>query len=426
MKNQLLSFMLHISSFALLFALSNTAIAQTWIVDGQQTQVLQLEVSDPQAVHTDGSRPMEASLEFSSSLVATSGLFRAYYDLEGKDVEFFIIDGDRGSVRLSSISNVGLELGPLNIKEDVIMFEDGEDNSIHFEEHCLYGPWRVDAVDDENESIINRSYADARYLRADIPLTAPIDFAESYSQTGAVFKAYAYDEETTIGYFYPRTDENGLILCGTGSSLLIGSQNEGLSIYSSLLFHTGYGSRINFEAREFSGGAWTVAENPTTSDGIVPKGYADARYLRADSPSMQPLTLAQSLTATNGALQIYATDDEAHLGYFKSLSFQDGLQFSTSRSAALFFGESSNDGLLIGPTYIMQTGYGPKLNLEAGRLEGVPWTVSEAPVNDQGIISRGYADVRYLMRSEGITTNRVIQAGDTLVISNGLITAINP
>jgi hypothetical protein len=30
------------------------------------------------------------------------------------------------------------------------------------------------------------------------------------------------------------------------------------------------------------------------------------------------------------------------------------------------------------------------------------------------------------MRTEGITTNHTVQAGDVLVISNGLITAINP
>jgi len=39
---------------------------------------------------------------------------------------------------------------------------------------------------------------------------------------------------------------------------------------------------------------------------------------------------------------------------------------------------------------------------------------------------RCYADTRYLMRSEGITTNHTVQAGDVLQIQNGLITAINP
>ena len=51
---------------------------------------------------------------------------------------------------------------------------------------------------------------------------------------------------------------------------------------------------------------------------------------------------------------------------------------------------------------------------------------TENPTETTGIVNKGYADGRYLLRTTGITTNRVIQAGNTLVISNGLITAINP
>jgi hypothetical protein len=150
-------------------------------------------------------------------------------------------------------------------------------------------------------------------------------------------------------------------------------------------------------------------------------------YLNTDTiHSAGPLIFDSTLTAANGALQIYATDDGGHLGYFKSLSFQDGLQFSTSHGAALFFGQNASDGLLIGPSSIMQTGYGPQLDFEAGVLDGVAWTVSQNPVQDQGIVSRGYADARYLKRTEGITTNHTFQAGDVLQIQNGLITAINP
>ena len=54
MKHPLSSFIILLSSFALLFAFGNAASAQ-WIIDGQQTQVLKLEVTDPQAARTDGS-----------------------------------------------------------------------------------------------------------------------------------------------------------------------------------------------------------------------------------------------------------------------------------------------------------------------------------------------------------------------------------
>ncbi len=150
-----------------------------------------------------------------------------------------------------------------------------------------------------------------------------------------------------------------------------------------------------------------------------------AFYTDGSREMTAPIKFSQSHTATNGALQIYATDSEEHLGYFKTLSFQDGLQFSAVRSAMLFFGQNPSDGLLIGPSQIMQTGYGFSLDFEAGSLGG-SWQISGNPSTALGIVNKGYADGRYLLRTSGITTNRVIQAGNTLVISNGLITAIIP
>lgn len=154
-----------------------------------------------------------------------------------------------------------------------------------------------------------------------------------------------------------------------------------------------------------------------------------AVYTDGTRPMTAPVKFAQSLTATNEALQIYATDSEAYHGYFKTLSFQDGLQFSTVHGDALFFGQNSSDGLLIGPDSIMQLGYDTRIEFETGNLTGaagVKWHVTENPTDALGIVNKGYADGRYLLRTTGITTNRVIQAGNTLVISNGLITAILP
>ena len=154
-----------------------------------------------------------------------------------------------------------------------------------------------------------------------------------------------------------------------------------------------------------------------------------AVYTDGSRQMTAPIKFTQSHTATNGALQIYATDSEEHHGYFKSLSFQDGLQFSTVHGNSLFFGQNSSDGLLISPDTIMQFGYGTTINFETGSLTGsagVKWHVTENPTEALGIVNKGYADGRYLLRTTGITTNRVIQAGNTLVISNGLITAILP
>ncbi len=154
-----------------------------------------------------------------------------------------------------------------------------------------------------------------------------------------------------------------------------------------------------------------------------------AAYTDGSRQMTAPLKFTQSLTATNGALQIYAKDSEEHHGYFKTLSFQDGLQFSTAHSDALFFGQNMSDGLLISADTIMQLGYNTTIDFETGNLTGaagVKWHVTENPTDALGIVNKGYADGRYLLRTTGITTNRVIQAGNTLVISNGLITAILP
>ena len=150
-----------------------------------------------------------------------------------------------------------------------------------------------------------------------------------------------------------------------------------------------------------------------------------AIYTDGSRQMTAPIKFTQSLTAANGALQIYSTDSEEHFGYFKTLSSQDGLQFSTLQGAALLFGTPA-DGLLVGPSTIIQTGYGSRLDFENSSLAGTKWYVTENPTEALGIVNKGYADGRYLLRTTGITTNRVIQAGNTLVISNGLITAILP
>ncbi len=154
-----------------------------------------------------------------------------------------------------------------------------------------------------------------------------------------------------------------------------------------------------------------------------------ALYTDGTRPMSASIKFAQSLTATNGAIQIYANDEADYIGYFKTLSSEDGLQFSTSHSASLFFGQDISDGLWITPSLIMQSQYNTRINFEAGELTGsagVKWHVTENPTEASGIVNKGYADGRYLLRTTGITTNRVIQAGNTLVISNGQIIAITP
>jgi len=102
--------------------------------------------------------------------------------------------------------------------------------------------------------------------------------------------------------------------------------------------------------------------------------------------------------------------------------YADGryLRSVTNLTAPLTFAGSE---ILYGGSGIQ--GFGNTVSVEEGILYG-DWSLDSVLNADEAIITRSFADARYPLRSEGITTNRVIQAGDTLVISNGLITAIIP
>jgi hypothetical protein len=153
MKLRLSSFIFLFSSFALL----NTASAQ-WIIDGQRVQSLEIHVSDPQAFYADGSRPMTAPIVFS---VSSSGLFRATVPWSGEQA-FFIADEGEEVLRLSD-GDTGLQLGSLILKPFVIS-QTSEGTTIDFGEHMLSGGWQIDEVLPYPEAIINRGYADTRYL----------------------------------------------------------------------------------------------------------------------------------------------------------------------------------------------------------------------------------------------------------------------
>lgn len=632
MKNPISSFIFLLSSFALL----NTASAQ-WVIDGQQVQTLNLNVSDPQALYADGSREITGTLPFNSDLTATSGWFRANVPWESQEVQFFITNEDEEAIEFSNSGNVGLKLGVLTISENSLYHSD-ENVKVDWSSHMLEGGWQIDQVLPYSEALINRGYADARYLRKDIAATAPISFDPALTATSGLFRAYipwsgltadllqmdgddeclklssdpnvsfqvggitinqsginghgvsvGFEDNTLFGPWKLSqvTDNNsallnrsyadsryvmngqdavalGLDTAATGDySIAAGYKNLASGKYS-VAFNggvdpeeptegiytnvaSGIGSAVfgwgnvasgngavAFGWESVASGDWSFAAgssdaigefstalgevcdasgsdslaagyNTTASgtrsvalghsttasaQGSFANGFlstasgnystAWGSYCEASGPnsiafgtrakalhpgavvfsdsqnadvtsvtndtftvraqngvylqtdaihSSGPLVFDSTLTATNGALQIYATDNQEHLGYFKSLGFQDGLQFSTAHSAALFFGQNSSDGLLIGPDIIMQLGYNTRIEFETGLLTGsggAKWHVAADPTEDSGIVSKGYADGRYLQRTEGITTNHTFQAGDVLQIQNGLITAINP
>ncbi|MBN2164322.1 MAG: hypothetical protein JXR25_02405 [Pontiellaceae bacterium] len=69
---------------------------------------------------------------------------------------------------------------------------------------------------------------------------------------------------------------------------------------------------------------------------------------------------------------------------------------------------------------------GGRIDFAEFSLKGDGWGIDSVGPYDNCIISRGFADNRYVMQSTGISTNYTVQAGDVLQIHNGVITAINP
>ena len=71
----------------------------SWLADGRAVQTLENQIgTDPSAIHTDGTRAMQAPLVFDSSV---SGLFQAYTPWDGM-YDFFILDADLEAIKLSS------------------------------------------------------------------------------------------------------------------------------------------------------------------------------------------------------------------------------------------------------------------------------------------------------------------------------------
>lgn len=138
----------------------------SWIVDGQAVQSLEVQTTndDPAALHTDGSRKMTAPLVYESNVSsASTGLLRAYFPPEAGYIEILLVDEDEEVMRLSSSSNVGLMIGDLFISSSSV-FNTSMGTKIAFEDQMFEGGWMIDSVLNNNYAVMNRSYADNRYL----------------------------------------------------------------------------------------------------------------------------------------------------------------------------------------------------------------------------------------------------------------------
>jgi hypothetical protein len=274
MKTPISSFIIHISSFALLLALGGKANAQ-WIIDGRQVQTLNLNVSDPQALYADGSRELTGTIPLASSLAATGGIFRAYIPWDSQDAQFFVMNEDAEAFEFSDSGNVGPKLGALRVSENSLYHSD-ENVKIDWSSHMLEGGWQIDQVLPYDEALINRGYADTRYLRAEEPLTAPLSFNSASTATSGLFRAYnewngAYEDLLVYDA------DNELIKLG---DLTTAFKIGGLRIRQHDITDLDAGNiYISFEEGLLGGGNWAVSCDPVDNGGIVSRGYADSRYV---------------------------------------------------------------------------------------------------------------------------------------------------
>lgn len=123
-----------LTAFAALCCLLPQARASgSWIVDGEVVQTLEVTVDDPDALHTDGTRTMDAPLVFDSTVSsAASGLFKATvpWDIQ---YDFFAFNETYETIVLSpSISSLGFEAANLVLHGGGVITHPGEGTSISF------------------------------------------------------------------------------------------------------------------------------------------------------------------------------------------------------------------------------------------------------------------------------------------------------
>lgn len=175
---------------------------------------------------------------------------------------------------------------------------------------------------------------------------------------------------------------------------------------------------VSFVANTHASGSWLV-------DGQIvqtPTADPDAIYIDGTRHMEAPLCFAPSVANPYSKLfRAYIPWTEAYADIFILDEDEEVLWLSTSQN--INFGVGS---LFISSTQLTSLSYGGSINFEERSLGGGGWILTTVENSSYAILNRTYADTRYIQRSEGITVNHTIQAGDILQIQNGIITAINP
>lgn len=159
--------------YSMLFLFAAHAFAGgSWLIDGKRAEVVEVETSatDYNALYTDGSRTMQAQLVFDPSVSSEStGLFKAFVPWDA-EYELFTFDPTYETIVLSpTVSSLGFQAANLIMNGYGVIRLAGESTYISFEERLLAGGgWMLMSVADDPWAILNRSYADGRYVQSSV------------------------------------------------------------------------------------------------------------------------------------------------------------------------------------------------------------------------------------------------------------------
>ncbi len=218
-------------------------------------------------------------LKFDPSLSSSvNGLFKATVPWDA-EYEFFTFNPAYETVVLSpTISSLGFEAASLIMHGYGTIQLAGESTYISFEERYFGGGgWVMPTVMDDPDAILNRSYADNRYLRQASPITEPLVFDQSLSTpTNGLLQAWFEPEGAYVDLLVLDGDEEVLRVSDNANVAL---QVGDMYISSSTFLNVSSGARISVEERMFEGG-WMTDTVPNHNLAVVNRSYADTRYIK--------------------------------------------------------------------------------------------------------------------------------------------------
>ena len=171
-----------------------------------------------------------------------------------------------------------------------------------------------------------------------------------------------------------------------------------------------------------AGGSWLV-DGESVQSLEVQTTNADPNALYTDGTRTMAAALEFAPSVSSPSTGLFKADVPWDGLYDFFIMDEDNEAIHLFNGSAGFF--PTSDLYIYGSTLGDNNG-GGEISMGEMTLRGGSWLIDAVGPYAECIISRGYADSRYIMRTEGITVNHTIQAGDVLQIQNGIITAINP